>query len=111
LTPDEQGKATAFMFGKVLWCLFECQPTINSTSFCGASIFKDMNSEPRFLHFRKTPVQMQRLIRECTEEDVFFAKMAPHKYGEYGWAAYKNIVPEFLDLLARGASQTQSKVV
>jgi hypothetical protein len=25
--------------------------------------------------------------------------MAPHEYGEYDWAAYEDIVPEFLDLL------------
>ena len=34
--------------------------------------------------------------------DVFLVKMAPHEYGEYGWAAYEDIVPEFLDLLREG---------
>jgi hypothetical protein len=28
--------------------------------------------------------------------------MAPHEYGENGWAAYEDIVPEFLDLLVKG---------
>ena len=28
--------------------------------------------------------------------------MAPHEFGQYGWAAYEDIVPEFLDLLAKG---------
>jgi len=31
-------------------------------------------------------------------------KMAPHEYGEYGWAAYEDIVPEFLYLLVKGPS-------
>ncbi|KAK3937268.1 hypothetical protein QBC46DRAFT_416608 [Diplogelasinospora grovesii] len=34
--------------------------------------------------------------------DVFLVKIAPHKYGEDGWAAYKDIVPQFLDLLVKG---------
>jgi len=34
--------------------------------------------------------------------DVFLVKMAPHEYGEYGWAAYEDIIPEFLDLLIEG---------
>lgn len=34
--------------------------------------------------------------------DVFLVKMAPHEYGEHGWAAYEDIVPEFLDLLVKG---------
>ena len=38
--------------------------------------------------------------------DVFLVKMAPHEYGEYGWAAYEDIVPEFLDLLREGPLDT-----
>lgn len=34
--------------------------------------------------------------------DVFVVKMAPHEYGEYGWAAYEDVAPELLDLLVRG---------
>lgn len=35
--------------------------------------------------------------------DVFLVKMASHElYGEYGWAAYGNVGPEFLDLLIEG---------
>lgn len=35
--------------------------------------------------------------------DVFLVKMASHElYGEYGWAAYDNVGPEFLDLLIEG---------
>lgn len=36
--------------------------------------------------------------------DVFLVKVAPHEYGEHAWAAYEDIGPEFLDLLARGPS-------
>jgi len=38
--------------------------------------------------------------------DVFLVKMAPQEYGEYGWAAYEDIVPEFLDLLREGPLDT-----
>ncbi|KAM3068067.1 hypothetical protein ACMFMF_009433 [Clarireedia jacksonii] len=31
--------------------------------------------------------------------DVFLVKMAPHEYGENGWAAYEDIVPDFLNCL------------
>jgi hypothetical protein len=34
--------------------------------------------------------------------DVFLVKMAPYEYGEYGWAVYEDIAPEFLDLLIEG---------
>lgn len=37
--------------------------------------------------------------------DVFVVKMAPHDYGKYFWAAYEDIVSEFLDLLVKGRSQ------
>lgn len=36
--------------------------------------------------------------------DVFLVKMAPHEWGEHAWAAYEDIGPEFLDLLAKGPS-------
>ena len=38
--------------------------------------------------------------------DVFLVKMAPHETGDYGWAAYEDIVPEFLDLLREGPLDT-----
>jgi hypothetical protein len=66
------------MFGKVLWCLFESQPAINSTSFYGASVFKDMNMGAEFPHFRKTPIPIQRLIKDCTAG-------APEWDGERNW--------------------------
>ena len=31
--------------------------------------------------------------------DVFLVKMAPHEFGQSEWAAYEDIVPDFLDLL------------
>jgi hypothetical protein len=41
-------------------------------------------------------------IRSQYWGDVFLVKMASYEYGEYGWAAYEDIVPEFLDLLIKG---------
>jgi hypothetical protein len=34
--------------------------------------------------------------------DVFVVKMSPQEWGPYGWAAYQDIAPEFLELLAAG---------
>jgi hypothetical protein len=34
-------------------------------------------------------------------------KMASHEYGQYSWAVYEDIVPEFLDLLVKGPSYCQ----
>jgi hypothetical protein len=36
--------------------------------------------------------------------DFFLVKMASHEWGEHAWAAYEDIGPEFLDLLAEGPS-------
>jgi hypothetical protein len=40
--------------------------------------------------------------------DVFLVKMAPHEYGQYGWAAYEDISPDFLQLLAEGPTYGRS---
>jgi hypothetical protein len=42
--------------------------------------------------------------------DVFLVKMAPHEYGENGWAAYEDIVPDFLDCLNEGPLTVSWKV-
>jgi hypothetical protein len=34
--------------------------------------------------------------------DIFFVKMAPHEHDENGWAAYEDIVPNFLNCLNEG---------
>jgi hypothetical protein len=66
LTPPEQEKATVFMFGKVLWCLFEEQSTTNSATFFGAEIFREVNPQYRFPDFRQTPDIIRDLIKQCT---------------------------------------------
>ena len=66
LSPTERERATVFMFGKVLWCLFEGQPTTNSATFFGAEIFREANPQHRFPDFRDTPERIQDLIRLCT---------------------------------------------
>lgn len=35
-------------------------------------------------------------------EISFLFKMAPHEHGENGWAAYEDIVPDFIDFLNEG---------
>lgn len=66
LTPAEREKATVFMFGKVLWCLFEGQPTTNSATFFGAEIFREVDPQYRFPDFRQTPEIIRDLIKQCT---------------------------------------------
>jgi hypothetical protein len=66
LTSKDQHKALVFMFGKVLWCLFERQPTINASVLLGLDIFREVNPDHRFPEFRHTPHKIQQLIRCCT---------------------------------------------
>lgn len=66
LSPEEKEKALVFMLGKVLWCIFELQPTINAALFLGADIFREVNPSKRFPTFDKTPDQVRGLIRACT---------------------------------------------
>ncbi|KAI0379502.1 hypothetical protein F5Y04DRAFT_129977 [Hypomontagnella monticulosa] len=37
------------------------------------------------------------LLSICARGDVFVAKLQPHEYGQYGWAAYDDVPREFLD--------------
>jgi hypothetical protein len=66
LSPQQREKALVFMFGKVLWCIFELQPTINSVTSLGADVFREVNPDHRFPEFRQTPPKLQELIRDCT---------------------------------------------
>jgi hypothetical protein len=43
--------------------------------------------------------------------DVFVVKMGPQEYGPYGWAAYEDITPDFLELLAAGPLKSWRKDV
>jgi hypothetical protein len=61
-------KAQVFMLGKLLWCIFECQPRVR----CGIDheLLRDNNPDlsasPVFPEFRSTPTAMRTLIRDCT---------------------------------------------
>jgi serine/threonine protein kinase len=66
LSADERETAMVFMFGKVLWCLFEMQPSVNAVTFLGADIFREVNPDFRFPEFRLTPPHLQSLVRDCT---------------------------------------------
>jgi hypothetical protein len=66
LQAEEREKAMVFMFGKLLWCIFEAQATVNSVLFFGAEIFRETNPGHRFPDFRRTPKHVQEIIRKCT---------------------------------------------
>jgi hypothetical protein len=66
LSLTDREKAMSFMLGKILWCIFEMQSSINSTLLFASEIFKEVNADLRFGSFRQTPVEMQKLIRACT---------------------------------------------
>ena len=67
LTAQEREKAMVFMLGKILWCLFEVMPSINSSVFFGRQIFREVDPQKRFPVFSdRTPEGMRALIRECT---------------------------------------------
>jgi hypothetical protein len=48
------------------------------------------------------PTWIRNICKREYYGDVFLVKMAPHEYGEHDWAAYEDIVPEFLDFLIEG---------
>ena len=64
LSNQEKEFAMVYMFGKLIWCIFELQPTINCS--LGAEIFREVNPDHRFPKFRRTPKALQSLITECT---------------------------------------------
>ena len=59
-----------FALGKTLWCIFEQQPTIYTDAGWGmtqeAATWVDDERSWRFPEFRRTPQQIQRLIKNCT---------------------------------------------
>jgi hypothetical protein len=68
LQKDMLEKAQVFMLGKLLWCIFECQPHVR----CGLD--RELLNENThiayrplaFPEFRQTPEPVRNLIRDCT---------------------------------------------
>ena len=61
-------KSQVFMLGKLLWCIFECRPVMRCG--IGHELLQDRDpdfvSEPTFPEFRRTPSELQGVIRACT---------------------------------------------
>lgn len=55
-----------FMLGRMLWCIFETQPSANAAEFLGAEMFREADPNHRFPSFRRTPIKVQHLIYKCT---------------------------------------------
>ena len=58
-------RAQVFLLGKLLWCIFEGQPTVR----CGMDheLLRDVDpAGPAFPEFRRTPQDIRSLIRRCT---------------------------------------------
>lgn len=70
LSHRERESAMVFALGKTLWCIFEQQPTIYTDAGRGmtreAATWVDNEHSWRFPEFKRTPQQMQDLIRKCT---------------------------------------------
>ena len=70
LSPRERESAMVFALGKTLWCIFEQQPTIYTDAGRGmtreAATWADDGRSWRFPEFKRTPQQIQGLIRRCT---------------------------------------------
>lgn len=66
LRERERGEAMSFMFGRVLWCIFEMQASPNATEFLGAEIFRETDAGHRFPDMRSTPEEIGGLIYRCT---------------------------------------------
>ena len=70
LSPRERESAMVFALGKTLWCIFEQQPTTYTDAGWGmtreAATWVDDEHSWRFPEFRRTPQQIQSLIKNCT---------------------------------------------
>ena len=66
LSAVERERATSFMFGRVLWSIFEGQTSPNAAEFLGAEVFRETDHRHRFPATRQTPPEIGELIRRCT---------------------------------------------
>lgn len=66
LSDRERGQAMSFMFGRVLWCIFEMQASPNAAEFLGAEVFRETDAGHRFPNTRSTPPEIGELIYRCT---------------------------------------------
>ncbi|KAI0869536.1 hypothetical protein GGS24DRAFT_149177 [Hypoxylon argillaceum] len=68
LDKEEREKAMVFMFGRLLWCIFEVQASANAAEFLGAEVFREWDPRYRFPRFEHTPLEIQQLINQCTHD-------------------------------------------
>lgn len=65
LSPAGRQQAQVFGVGKLMWCIFEEQPSCNT--FLSVETFAEgIDQRQRFPEFHKTPTRLRELIRRCT---------------------------------------------
>ena len=60
----DQEAAQVYMFGKLLWCLFERATDIDN--YCGINLFRQHSQNLNFPCFEQTPQAIRGLILRCT---------------------------------------------
>jgi serine/threonine protein kinase len=66
LSPDQQESATVYMFGKLLWCLFEGVSVVSHSDLVW-STGPDPDDAVEFPKFQRTPECLRTMILDCTE--------------------------------------------
>ncbi|EPS36594.1 hypothetical protein H072_9848 [Dactylellina haptotyla CBS 200.50] len=64
MSQREREAAQVFMYGKLLWCLFEKASTVNGR--LGFGITEQESNSLVFPEFQQTPMEVRDLIRSCT---------------------------------------------
>lgn len=79
----------AYVLGRVLWCVFEAQPSSNAAEFMGAEVFQEPHPDHRFPAFRHIPLNVRQLIRRCTHDAPEWAseKRCVERAGDYVYTA------------------------
>jgi hypothetical protein len=63
-TKKQRESAQVFMLGKLLWCVFESTPTLNTA--ITIDTFREEETDISFPEFRHTPGGLRDCIRQCT---------------------------------------------
>jgi hypothetical protein len=63
-TKPQQERAQVFMLGKLIWCIFEWTPTLNTA--ITIDTFREDETDISFPTFRHMPLPLRDLVRTCT---------------------------------------------
>lgn len=75
------------------------QPSCNGVYYVFYSYSTDGMPENKAM-----PRWLATAVKANFRGDVFMVKMTPAEFGQYAWAEYEDVAPEFVDLMVHGPS-------